>query len=210
MRSIRGLLFPQEGRFFELLEEESKLVLKGAKLLRELLSDYNNSLEKKRKELKKIERQGDDVVHEIYHDLNRAFIAPIDHEDISSLATAYDDVLDYTYSVANRLHVYKVKNSTDTMKEFSKIVYKSVEEIDKALSSMRRLNQKEMDEKFLKIHKLENDADELLDEATGELFKRKDLMEVLKLKEIYEILEATTDRCEDVSDILRNVVIKHT
>src|SRR3989338_6983963 len=188
MRSIRGLLFPQEGIFFELLESESKNVLKGAKLLSQMATKFDNNTNLIRKKIKNLEREGDKIVAEIHQRLNSSFITPIDHEDIANLANTYDDVI----------------------KSFAKLVLSTCQEIDKAFISMKKLSQTEMDARSDNVKKLEREADDLLDHSTADLFKKKNFVAILKYKELYEILEGTTGKCMDVVDILRGIVLKHS
>lgn len=209
MRSIRGLLFPQEKIFFELLERESKNVLEGAILLEDLTRKFDNRTASVRAKVKEVEHKGDKIVKEIHQRLNLSFITPIDHEDISGLSTSYDEVLDYIYSVVNRLFVYNIRRIDEAIRTLSKIVLLTCQEIDQAFVSMKKLSQVEMDKHFVRVHELEREADEILDSATARLFKKKNLVQILKYKELYEILEGTTDRCEDVVDILRGIVLKH-
>ncbi len=204
---LREWLIPQEKLFFTLLENESKIVVEGAHVLREMIHDLND-LAEKRKQVKEIERRGDEIVHEIFLRLNKTFITPIDHEDISSLASRYDEVLDYVYAVANRLFLYEITDPTEVMKQFSELVLQAVTEIDSAFSIMSRIKEEEINRRCIEIHRIENAADELLNESVAKLFKTGEVVTILKLKEIYEFLEATTDKCEDVSDKIRDIVLK--
>jgi len=210
MKSIRGFLFPQEGVFFELLETESRIVSKAATALSQLTSNFDHKTEEYRKKIKDLEHEGDKLVAEIHSRLNSSFITPIDHEDIAELANTYDDVLDGIYTFVNRLYIYNIKKIDETLKDFSKIVLSTTQEIEKAFSSMKKLSQKEIDIRCEKVRKLEREADDLLDRSTAVLFKRKNFVDILKYKELYEILEGTTDKCMDVADILRNIVLKHS
>ncbi len=203
-------MFPQEGVFFDLLEEESKIVSKAAKSLSQLTENFDHKTEDYRRKIKDLEHKGDKLVEQIHAKLNSSFITPIDHEDIAELANTYDDVLDGIYTFVNRLHIYNIKKTDETIKSFSKIVLATTQEIEKAFCSMKRLSQKEIDARSEKVKKLEREADDLLDRSTAALFKRKNFVEILKYKELYEILEGTTDKCMDVSDILRNIVLKHS
>ena len=210
MRSIRGLLFPQEGIFFELLESESKNVLKGAQLLSQMATKFDNNTNLIRKKIKKLELEGDKIVAEIHQRLNSSFITPIDHEDIANLANTYDDVIDGIYTFVNRLHIYNIKKIDGVIKSFAKLVLSTCQEIDKAFISMKKLSQTEIDQRSDSVKKFEREADDLLDHSTAALFKKKNFVAILKYKELYEILEGTTDKCMDVVDILRGVVLKHS
>ena len=210
MRSIKGFFFPQEGIFFELLEKESKNVSKAAIALSNLTSNYDHKTSDYRKKIKDLEHAGDKIVWEIHQRLNSSFITPIDHEDIADLANTYDDVLDGIYTFVNRLHIYDIKKIDGTLKEFAEKVLATTKEIEKAFSSMKKLSQKEIDVRSQKVRQMEREADDLLDRSTAALFKKKNFVEILKFKELYEILEGTTDKCMDVADIMRNIVLKHS
>jgi len=205
---LREVFIPQDKIFFELLEKESANVLEGALALKDLVNDFSD-VPVKRDRLKELEHKGDEIVHDIYMRLNKSFITPIDHEDIAKLASSYDDVLDYIYATANRLALYEIGGSTVVMKQFADIILSCVAEIDKAFTSMRKLS-KDIDERCTEVDRLENVADVLLNESVAALFKSGDLVGILKLKEIYEDLETTTDRCETVSFIIRDILIKHS
>jgi len=205
---LKEWIIPQEKKFFDLLESESRNVLVGAKALEDLIKNFHGVREK-RDRIKEIEHEGDNVVHQIYQRLNRTFVTPIDHEDISKLASLYDDVLDFIEAVANRLFLYEIKQPTPAMIHLAEIIVKSVGEIDSALACIRKIDQKEMEARCEEINRLENEADQVLNTSVASLFKMKDPIEIIKLKEIYEFMEEATDKCEDVSDTLRDIVIKN-
>lgn len=206
---LREWLIPQDKKFFELLEEESNNVLDGARKLQEMIEKFDK-LEDRRTEMKMIEHNGDQIVHTIYEKVNSSFITPIDQDDITKLASLYDDVLDSMEGVAKRMVLYEVGESTPAMKRLADLVRRSVEEIHGAFSSMRRQDMKEIDRRCIEVDTLENEADVVRDDSVAELFKSADVIGIMKLKEIYEQLEATTDRCEDVSQELRDIVRRYS
>lgn len=206
---LREWIIPQDKAFFDVLEKESANVVEAAKELEETVKNFD-AMNERRKRMKDIEHRGDEIVHEIYERINRSFITPIDREDITKLASLYDDVLDFMYAVVNRLVLYQIKSPTVPMVKFAEIVRSSVENIHQAFLFMRKLDKKEIDVKCIEVDRLENEADSLLNESVAELFKEKDIVTILKLKEIYEYLETVTDKCEDVSFVLRDVTIKYT
>lgn len=206
---LKEWIIPQDRAFFDILEKESANVLEGAKKLEEAVRAFDNMAER-RKEFKDIEHEGDEIVHEIYERVHRSFITPIDHEDLTKLASLYDDVLDYMYAVMNRLVTFEITGPTPSMVEFTGIVRASVEQIHKAFFSLRKLDRTEIDKNCIEVDRLENEADVLLNESVADLFKSKDVINILKLKEIYEHLETVTDRCEDLSFVIRDILIKHT
>lgn len=206
---LKEWIIPQDKAFFDLLDKESAAVLEGAVKLEDAVKSFDK-MEERRKEFKDIEHRGDEVVHDIYERVNRSFITPIDQEDLTRLASGYDDVLDFMYSVMNRLVLYEIKGPTQPMIEFAGIIRTSVEQLHSALASMRKLDRVVIDRACIEVDRLENEADVLLNETVASLFKSQDVISILKLKEIYEHLETSTDSCEKVSFIIRDIMIKHS
>ncbi len=206
---LKEWLIPQDKIFFDLLEEESNNVADGARKLQEMIDNFDR-LGDRRAELKAIEHNGDQIVHVIYEKVNSTFVTPIDQDDITKLASLYDDVLDIIYAVANRIVLYELKQSTPAMKELVQLVRKSVDEIHAAFFSMRSRDRKEIDKRCIEIDTLENEADVVLNDNVAQLFKSNDMIQIMKLKEIYEHLETITDLCEDVSQELRGILRRYT
>lgn len=206
---LKEWVIPQDRAFYDLLDRESADVLEGAVKLEEAVKSFDR-MEERRKEFKDIEHNADEVVHQIYEKVNRSFITPIDQEDLTRLASGYDDVLDFMYSVMNRLVLFEITGPTPPMVEFTGIVRASVEQLHAALASMRKLNKTVIDTACIEVDRLENEADVLLNESVAALFKTEDVINVMKLKEIYEYLETVTDRCEHVSFVIRDIMIKHS
>jgi uncharacterized protein Yka (UPF0111/DUF47 family) len=206
---LKEWLIPQDKVFFELLEKQSKLVLEGSNSLHDLLCNYKD-VEQKRQSIKDLEHSGDDVVHEIQDRLSQTFITPIDREDINILSCLYDDILDFTYTIANKLCAYGIEDIPHPMITFSEIILKSVLALNKSFSNMRNLNQEKIEQHNIVVHFLENEGDELLSKTVADLFKQKNIITIIKYKELYEDLEKITDICEDVSNLLRTIVLKHS
>jgi len=206
---LKELLIPQEKIFFELLEQESKNVLAGALALDDLVQNFD-LLADKRNKIKDIEHQGDNIVHSIYDRLIKTFITPIDREDISKLASLYDDVLDYIYAAVNRLYLYEISSPTEPMRKFTELVVKSVREIDFAFASIQKIKAPEVESRIIEVDRLENEADVVLNEAVAALFKTNDAITIIKLKEIYELMETITDKCEDVVQVIRDIILEYS
>jgi uncharacterized protein Yka (UPF0111/DUF47 family) len=206
---LREWIIPQDKVFFDLLDRESDAVLKGAVKLEDAIKKFDG-MEERRKEFKGIEHNADEIVHDIYDRVNRSFITPFDQEDLTRLASGYDDALDFMDSVMNKLVLFEIGGPTQDMIRFAGIVRASVEQLHVAFTSLRRLDRKAIDAACIEVDRLENEADELLNESVASLFKSDDVIKIFKLKEIYEYLEVITDRCEHVSFIIRDIVIKHS
>src|SRR5713226_4397147 len=206
---LREVLIPQEKIFFRLLEQESKNVLAGAQALKDLIGNFGQ-LTAKRNQIKQIEHHGDEIVHSIYDHLVKTFITPIDREDISKLASLYDDVLDYIYAVVNRLYLYEIPSPTEPMRKFTDIVVKSVQEIDFAFASIQKIKAPVVESRIIEVDRLENEADVILNESVAALFKSNDAISIIKLKEIYELMETITDKCEDVVQVIRDIILEYS
>ena len=211
---LRAWLIPQEKQFFDLLEKQLDVVKSGACVLWDMVEDKEDKGPTHyQKKLRKLEHDGDDMVHDIYHALNQTFITPIDREDIAALTSVMDDVLDFTNASARRMVIYGIRPKEDeVIRRFARIIRDSVEELTHALRDIRHLSAtKDIDRRMRHIHKLENEADDVHLEALGGLFNGGGLdpITVMKRKEIYDMLETATDRCEDVANIIGDIVVKH-
>lgn len=206
---IRELILPREKVFFELLGQESDNVLLGAEAFRDFILNYDE-VPKKRMRIKEIEHRGDEIVHQIYQQLAKTFITPIDREEIVKLASLYDDVLDYIDAAAERMLLYEIKTPTEAMRKMAELVVKSVTEIDFAFGIIHQIKAPEIEERCNEVDRLENEADELLNESVAALFKTHDAIAIMKLKEVYEFMETVTDKCEDVVQMIRSIVLEYS
>jgi len=202
---IKDILIPQETKFFDLLEELSSQV-RIASI--ELGSVFDNS--NKLDTIENLEHEGDRIVHNIYTLLDKSFITPIDREDISKLTILYDNVLDAIWDITNRMNLMGPINKLEYMNLFPVIIEKSVSEIDDALKLIRTMDRKGIEKHVINVHTYENQADNLHDSTLSEIFQMDDIKELLKHKEILEKLEKSVDYCEDVADVLRDIVTKYS
>ncbi len=201
-------IIPKEEKFSDYFEQAAQNILRAAETLKSMMDLYLHPEESASK-LKDLEHEGDKITHEIVKKLNQTFITPIDREDIYSLTSALDDVLDLIEAAADRMVLYKIASPTPEARDLSDIIHKSSQEIEKAIVLLRGL-----DEVYYKhcveINRLENDADRITRDAIARLFQGYySPYEVIKWKEIYETLEAATDKCEDVANIIESVILKH-
>jgi len=204
---LKEWLIPQDKVFFGMLQEMSANVLQGASVFLELFNDYTDIAEK-RDSLKEIEHHGDQLAVKFWDKLNRSFITPIDREDLSKLASGYDQVLDLMYGLVNRFHLYEISEPTEAMREFAHMISEAVTEIDIAFSGLARMSAEEINRRWRRIEDLETTADELSNEAVAALLKEKDPVYIIKFKEMYDLLEHLMDTCMDVADVLRDISIK--
>ena len=204
---------PQEERFFDLLNQSAATVLDGANALVDFLDNYTD-IERKARKLKDIEHAGDEITHEIFGALNRTFITPLDREDISELAEALDDVLDWTEEVSRRMYIYKIDQPTELAKKFGHVIAEQAHEIHQMVPLI--LNKKarpQIEKSKAEIHRLENEADDLLVDALGSLYDNANdvqaLKDAIRWADLYQIMEGATDKAEHVATVLQNIVVKH-
>ena len=205
---FKDWIIPQDKFYFNILEKQADLVLKAAKLFKQLLNEPENFSENIKK-MRLLEHEGDEIVHQMIHKLHKSFITPIDQEDLADLTSLYDDVLDYIDSVANRIFMFEIKQPDDIIKEFADIIEKQVAEVNEALKHVRKMKQEEIEKRFKQVHSLENIADDLHDKSLVQLYKEKDAIKILMMKEIYDFLEEITDKCEDVCLVIQDIVLKN-
>ncbi len=206
---LKEWIIPQERRFFDLLEGVASTVNDGAVALQDMVRDFRDVPEKRRS-IKDIEHRGDDLTHSVFEALNRTFITPIDREDIQSLASSLDNILDMIDAAANRLDLYDVDQPTEAMIDLADTIAQSTLLLKKAVGMIRNMKQGDEVERIaVEVHHLENVADDLMNNSIAALFKDPDPIRIIKLKEITERLEQATDYCEDVANVLSDIVAKN-
>jgi uncharacterized protein Yka (UPF0111/DUF47 family) len=207
---IRELLIPQDTVFFDLFEQQAAIVKEAAYLLVDLTENFSN-VKEKRHAIELLEHKGDQVTHDIYQQLNRTFITPLDPEEISRLASTLDEVLDYIDGSAEKMFYYGMGNTDSHMIELAKIIHMSTVEIEGAVKGIRSIKDpRYIEERCIEVNRLENLADDVLAHAVTDLFKTTDAIQIIKLKDIYEHLETATDYCEDVANVLSDIAIRHS
>ena len=202
-------LFPREIDFFEIFDRAALNVTKAATLLVALMENFDN-LEARTKEIYEVEQEGDILTHEIMKKLNKTFITPIDREDLHSLASSLDDVLDLIWGAVDRLSVFKIKKSTEEAVKMSKDILATTEAMHKAIHKLKEKNYNHVQDYCIEINRLENMVDRDFRDALGKLFDEvTDPVLIIKWKEIYEHLENASDKCEDVANVLEAIVLKY-
>ncbi len=206
--ALKDWVAPQEQKFFDLLGEEAENVLVGATALRALLDDFPH-LAERRKQIKEIEHRGDEIVHRVYDTLNQSFVTPIAKEDLAALASRLDDVLDFINAAAIRVAIYEIDRPTKPMVDFADLILRATEQLRAGMQAVRGRREKDTVLRCtIEVNRLENLADDVLTASLAELLKGTDAIRIIKHKEIYETLEIVTDRCEDVANILEDIVVK--
>jgi predicted phosphate transport protein (TIGR00153 family) len=202
-------LFPREIDFFEIFDRASLNLTKAATLLVSLMENFDN-LEERAKEIYEVEQEGDILTHEIMKKLNKTFITPIDREDLHSLASSLDDVLDLIWGAVDRLSIFKVRETTPDAIRISKDLLLTTEVMHKAMHKLKEKNYSHVQEYCIEINRLENRIDRDFRDAIAKLFDEvADPILIIKWKEIYEHLEDASDKCEDVANVLEAIVLKY-
>ena len=202
---------PRDDSFFDLFEVGTRNTVKAAETLNEMICTWEN-IDQKMEDLIKIEHQGDTITHEIMFQLNRAFITPFDREDIGALAHSLDDITDLIHAAADTMVLYKVKPPGKRAKELADIICQITKEVENVMPKLRKhnANMEKILSSCVEINRLENVADTIYRAALKELFDdTTDIVDVIKWREIYEHMEAATDMCEDVANVLEGVALKH-
>jgi len=201
---------PREEKFFDLFEESARNMVKAAQQLKELVDTWGD-VEGKVGEITELEHHGDTITHQIMAQLHRTFVTPFDREDIALLAHTLDDVTDFIQATADAMFLYKVDPPSQRAKELADIIVQATAEVERAMPELRnRRELKQVLQRCVEINRLENMADRVFRLAMGELFNdSSDMAQVIKWREIYEHMESATDRCEDVSNVLEGVALKH-
>ena len=204
-------LLPRDTSFFDLFDKLSAKVLESAEALELMLSRWDD-LDARVRAMKNLEHEADELTHAISDKLNSTFITPLEREDIHQLASRLDDICDGIDSVASRSVLYGIVKPTDEAKLLSQVLTRTCVEVGKAVRGLRNMKDPQALTRLgVEINRLENESDDILRLALKRLFTNPtDVLEVIKLKEIYERLEAAVDRCEDVANVITSVVLRHT
>jgi predicted phosphate transport protein (TIGR00153 family) len=205
---VRLSLAPRDRQFFDLFEEAGGNILRAAGLLERMLRDYPEQYELAR-DLLICEQEGDRITHDIIRRLNETFVTPIDREDIFALASALDDIVDYTEEVGDYLGLYKIEAPMVQAQQLAEVLHLAARQISEAMPRLRGF--RDMSHYTVEINRLENDGDRITREAIASLFDNGiDPMVVIRWKDIFERLENAIDATEHVANIIEGIVIKNS
>jgi hypothetical protein len=207
---IRKLL-PRTDKFLDLFIQDVDNLTKACAALRALL-DAKDEAERLRliKEIEAYEHRGDELTHQIFKELSLTFITTLDREDIGTLASAIDDIIDNIDRAATAIHLYKIATFDDPVRDLAEIIEKSANELKIAIPLLKDLREVErLREACVRINAYENQADQIFQRAVGRLFQEEtDPIQLIKKKEILATLESATDMCEDAAVLIENVLVK--
>ena len=196
--------------FYDAFERHAARIVEAGKLITEIASHPERAVELAQA-IKDVENEGDKITHETIARLHKTWITPIDRADIHSLITALDDVLDLIEAVSERVALYEVKVLPEFVVKLADSLQHATIAVDQAIKLLPKVKQpKEMLDLCIEINRLENEADDAYRHGLASLFKGSyDAIEVMKLRDIIDNLEAATDRCEDVANILEGIVLEY-
>ena len=201
-------LIPREEKFYDDFKAMADQLRAGARLLEEMLAS-DPPIADKAHEIKEVEHKCDFLTHEIIQRLNKTFVTPIDREDIHELARTLDDVMDAIDDAAALIPLYRIDQVRFGARELTHVIVAQTDVLRRALDALESKHSAILDH-AVEINRLENEADRIHQKAVGQLFdEERDAITVMKWKEILDLLEEATDACEDVANLLENVVVKH-
>lgn len=202
-------LLPREEKFYTYFNKQTKLIAEASELLVSCVGKGHTVSPETVTKIRDLEKEGDRVIHDVFHRLNETFITPIDPEDIHSLASSLDDVLDGIEDAAYRIHSYQIHTLPPRMVQVAQLLGDCTRSLRNALLAFEKSEAVLND--CIDINRVEEEVDDLVRLAVADLFaNERDPIQLIKLKEVYEILEQITDSCEDVSDVLQNIVVKNS
>ena len=204
---------PREGRFFDLFEQHGEQIIAGSKALVKLVNEYGDPAARQRHidEIDAIEKTADRVTHDCLGLLHRTFITPFDREQIHTLILQMDDILDLIQDVAESAMLYDLQRINPEAEQLAEINRMCCEHVQAAVNLLSNMdNAQKILSIVQEIDKLESDADRVMRSAMSKLFRDEtDVRQLIKLKAIYELLEAVSDKCKDVGNIIEGVVLEN-
>ena len=204
---MRLNLLPRERRFYHLFERNSDNIVTAAGLLGELLR-APAAPEGRQERISELEHEADEITHEIIRSLNRVFVTPFDREDIYALASGMDDVLDFIKEVSDKHSLYDLRDAAPAAVELGALLLQSSQQLKEAIAKLESL--KGIEPYWIEVNRIENQGDQVSRQAISELFRGgTDPIHVMKMKDVYDGLEDALDRCEDVANVIENIVIKN-
>ena len=198
-----------EKELLTILDNLAKKAVETSEAVVVLFSDLSN--EEQVKKIHKLETEADVLTRDIFSELNKTFITPLDREDMQRIASKIDDVIDFMDGIAARVYSYKILDSPPYAKQIAEQLVLATKEVEYMISKLQRIkNPKDMIHHCRNTSDIEHVVDDLYREAISELFESDDAIKIIKLKDIYETMETASDRCVDVADVIEDIVLKYT
>jgi len=212
LNSILKIFLPKDKVFFDLFESVAGNVALIASRLKDMINE--SDFDKRANilaQIEDLEHVNDDLTHKIFTELGRNFITPFDREDIHYLASSLDDIADYVYASAKKINFYRVNPNDTGIKKLAELIEQGAIHVSKAVIELRNMkNMRQITEALVKINSMENQADDIFDMSIERLFATEpDAKEVIKKREIYQVMEIATDKCEDAGNVIESIIIKY-
>lgn len=212
LQSFLKIFMPKNKIFYELFEKVAENAAKMGSILRDIVAEPD--FDKRGAlilQVEDLEHANDELTHNIFTELGRNFITPFDREDIHYLATSLDDIADYIYAAAKKINFYRVNPNDTGMQKFAELIEQGAQQVKIAVTELRDMkNMRNITEALVKINSIENQADDVFDFSIEKLFATEpDAKEVIKKREIYQVMEIVTDKCEDASNVIESIIIKY-
>jgi len=210
--TILKIFLPKDRIFYQLFENVSEVLVKMGAKLKDVVSepDFEQRM-KLIKEVEDMEHVNDDYTHQIFTELGKNFITPFDREDIHYLATSLDDIADYIYASAKKINFYNVDPNDIGIQKMADLIALGCIQVHKAVTELRNMkNMRQITDALVAINSIENQGDDIFDMSIERLFANEpDAKEVIKKREIYQIMELVTDKCEDAANVIESIIIKY-
>ena len=212
LNSILKIFLPKDRIFYDLFEQVADNVSLMSKKLIALV--FENDFDKRAatiSQLEDLEHTNDELTHRIFTELGRNFITPFDREDIHYLASSLDDIADYIYASAKKINFYRVNPNDSGIQKLAEIIENICAQVRNAVGELRNMKDMRLiTESLVKINSMENQADDVFDMSIENLFATEpDAKEVIKKREIYQVMEIVTDKCEDAGNVIDSIIIKY-
>ena|SRR5882724_6869472 len=212
LNSIMKIFMPKDRIFYSLFEQVAHTVATMGQKMKEVVREPN--FEKRAvliSQIEDLEHVNDDYTHKIFTELGRNFITPFDREDIHYLASALDDICDYIFASAKKINFYKVDPSDQGIQKMADLIEQATEQVKNAVLELRNMrNMRQITDALVKVNSIENQADDIFDMSIDRLFEiEPDAKEVIKKREIYQVMEIVTDKCEDAGNVIESIIIKY-
>ncbi len=212
INNILSIFLPKDKVFYTLFEKTAENVSEMGKKFKAFVYETDPNLRFQiSKEIEELEHKNDEITHQIFQELGRNFITPLDREDIHALATSIDDVSDYINGAARLLKTYSIYEVPQSAYDLAICIHKGTKELKVAVSGLRNLKSiREIADSCIKINSIENEADIIFEQAMSDLFENeKDVVTILKLKDLFNNMEMSTDKCEDAANVIESIIIKY-
>jgi uncharacterized protein len=212
LNDIFKVFLPKDKIFYSLFEEVAATVAQMGRLMKDVVNEHD--FDKRASliaKLEDLEHVNDDLTHKIFTELGRNFITPFDREDIHYLASALDDIADYIFASAKKINFYKVNPNDPGIQKMADLIEQGTEQIKNAVIELRNMkDMRQITNALVKVNSIENQADDIFDLSIDRLFETEpDAKEVIKKREIYQVMETVTDKCEDAANVIESIIIKY-